>query len=249
MEAVTAARERSDRPPRWPTVAIRRPARRARPQSAPDERSAHNRRRDPPPGRGPLNDRRAWPRGGRLADGDCHPGAVASDRRRPLCVCRRGRRLIACSVPRALLALCVHPRRRRRRRTMRPSTQRALAELLRELDVLPETRASDRVLRRGGDRPPVAVGRWLREPRKGRKRPTGPSRSIRRPGYGPPSLPAWPAATSTSAPARTPPPPARAASSASPRSPRRPPRSCARGWPNAAVSPPSRCSRPAPASR
>jgi hypothetical protein len=44
-----------------------------------------------------------------------------------------------CSVPRALLALRVHRRRRRRRSPMRPSARRALAEFRRELDALPET--------------------------------------------------------------------------------------------------------------
>ena len=178
LEAVTAGRERSDRPPRWPTVAIRPPAGRTGRQSAPDQRSVHNRRRYPPPGRGPLHDRRARRGGGRLPDGDCHPGAVTSDRRRPLRVPSRPAfsSCAACPVPfsrcactgagAAAAARCGRARGGRSRSSAASWTPCPR----------PRSRSGSDTRRRS----PLRRGR-LRELRKGRKRPAGRFRSIRRP--------------------------------------------------------------------
>jgi hypothetical protein len=47
--------------------------------------------------------------------------------------------LVGSSVPRALLALRAHPHRRRLHDPLRPKARRALADLRRDLDSLPET--------------------------------------------------------------------------------------------------------------
>src|SRR3954454_5711916 len=96
-----AGSQRLDRPPRWPTAAIRLAARHAGPQSAPDERAARNPRRHPTPGRGPVRDRRAGGDRVRLAHRSRHRRAIAGDRGRPLRMRRRDRRRRRGRPPRA----------------------------------------------------------------------------------------------------------------------------------------------------
>src|SRR3954470_18170029 len=90
--SVMAGSQRLDRPPRWPTAAIRLAARHGGPQSAPDERAARNPRTHPTPGRGPVRDYRGGGDRVRLAHRSRHRRAIAGARGRPLRMRRRDRR-------------------------------------------------------------------------------------------------------------------------------------------------------------